>query len=64
MPLAVYLRVPFTPGRGLLKLAGDPDEDVLPPVGGDQLHADRQAAGRPVQGRLMAGWPVMLNCAV
>ena len=47
--LCVYWRVPLTPGRGLLELAGDADEDVLTPVGGDELHADRQAAGRPVQ---------------
>jgi uncharacterized protein (DUF2236 family) len=32
--LRVHRRVPFAPGRGLLKLAGDPDEDVLAAVGG------------------------------
>ena len=48
--LRVYWRVSFSPGRGLLELAGDPDEYVLPPVGGGQLHADRQAGGCPVQG--------------
>jgi len=41
--LCASRRVPLTPGHGLLKLAGDPDEDVRTPVGGDQLHADRQA---------------------
>ncbi len=40
---------PAGPGGGLLELAGDPDEQVLPPVGRDELHADGQAAGRPVQ---------------
>ena len=37
----VHWRVPVTPGRGLLELAGDPDEDVLTPVSGYQLDADR-----------------------
>jgi len=41
--------VPVRPRRGLLHLAGHPDEQVLPAVGRDQLHADRQAGGRPVQ---------------
>ena len=48
--LRVYGRAPFAPRRGLLELARDPDKDVLPPVGGGQLDADRQAAGSPVQG--------------
>jgi hypothetical protein len=39
----------FTPGRGLLELAGDLDQYVLPPVGGGELHADGQAGGCPVQ---------------
>ena len=62
--LRVYPRVPVVPGRGLLELAGDPDEQVLPAIGGGQLHADRQAGGVQCRGRLMAGWPVMLNGAV
>jgi hypothetical protein len=45
----VYLGVPVTPGGGPLELAGDPDEQVFPPVRRDQLHADGQAARRPVQ---------------
>ena len=40
---------PVGPGLGLLELARDPDEDVLGAVGGDELHADGQAVGRPVQ---------------
>ena len=42
-------RVPACPRGGLLELAGDPDEQVFPAVGGDQLHAGRQARGRLVQ---------------
>ena len=37
------------PGLRLLELAGDADQDVLAAVGGDELHADRQALGGPVQ---------------
>ena len=47
--LRVYWRVPAAPGRGLFELARDPDEQVLPPVGGGQLYADRQAFWRGVQ---------------
>ena len=45
----MYVRAPASPRRSLFELAGDPDEHVLPAVGGDQLHADRQASGGPVQ---------------
>ena len=43
-------RMPVTPGRGLLELAGDPDEHILPPIFGHQLDADRQAGGAPTVG--------------
>ena len=56
--------VPVGPRRGQLHLAGHPDEQVLPAAGRDELHAHGQAAGRPVQRRLTAGWPVALNCEV
>src|ERR1700754_1869596 len=38
-----------SPGFRLLELARDADQDVLAPVGGDELHAERQALGRPLQ---------------
>src|SRR5947207_445615 len=41
--LGVYLWVPAGPGGGLLELAGDPDEQVFPPVRRDPLYADRPA---------------------
>jgi hypothetical protein len=47
--------VPVAPGRGLFELAGDPDQQVLPAVGRDQLDADRQAARCPVQGQADGG---------
>src|SRR5229473_590964 len=53
--LGMYLRTSLCPWRRLLKLAGHLDEYILPAVGGDQLHADRQAAGCPVQGKAHRG---------
>ena len=47
--IRMYVRASASPRRSLFELAGDPDEHVLPAVGGDQLHADRQASGGPVQ---------------
>ena len=47
------------PGLSGFELRRHPEQQVLAAVGGDQLHADRQALGRPVQGqadgRLAAG---------
>src|SRR5215510_4607607 len=42
-------RTAVAPGPGLLQLAGEADQDVLAPPGRDELHADRELRGAPVQ---------------
>lgn len=54
-------RAAVRPGCRRLQLRGDANEQVLPAVGGEELHADRQAVGRVVRGRLIAGGPRMFR---
>ena len=51
-------------GRTLLQLGGDPQQQVLPAGGGDELDADRQVVPARQVGTDIAGCPVMLNGAV
>src|SRR5690606_6271345 len=42
-------RAAVRPGAGLLQLGGEPEEQALAALGGDELHAQRQVARGPVQ---------------
>ena len=61
----VERRAAIRPRRRLLELRRDGEQQVLAPVRGDQLHADRQArrASSAAAAR-SAGWPDMLNGSV
>ena len=52
------------PGLRLLELAGNAEQDVFAAVGCDELHPDGQASAVHSNGRLMAGWPLVLNGGV
>src|SRR5207249_566589 len=46
----VHGRAPRAPRARLLELGRDAEEQVLAPVGGAELNADREAVGAPVEG--------------
>ena len=54
----------MSPGFRLRELARNADQDVLATVGGDELHATGKPSAVHSSGRLIAGWPLVLNDGV